>query len=194
MGLRCLLAAAVITSLAEAAPESEWTVARTAHFEVYSQAGEAPARTALAWFEQLHAFFSRQVDLDLDRRPPVKVIAFASPEQYRQYCTRPASDAFYMGTESRDYIVMQAPGPGQFATAAHEYAHVVLHTAGLRLPSWLSEGLAEFLSSVRISGKSSTIEQHAERRRAQAAPTRREFSALALALLAAGRAFGPRPG
>ena len=157
MRQRCLFGFAAICSLASAAPESGWTLARSAHFEVYSQAGEAPARATLGWFEQLHAFFAGQMKLDLDHRPAVRVIGFRSADQYREYSARPSADAYYLGTESRDVIVMSRLGADQFGVAAHEYAHVVLHAGGLRLPSWLGEGLAEFLSSVRITGKSTTI-------------------------------------
>lgn len=38
-----------------------------------------------------------------------------------------------------------------FDLAAHEYAHQVLHSSGLRLPPWLNEGLAEFFSTIRIT-------------------------------------------
>lgn len=157
VGLRCLFGVAVVCACADAASESGWTLARSTHFEVYSQAGEAPARTALGWFEQLHAFFSGQMKLELDSRPPVRVIGFRSTDQYREYVTRLTSDAYYVGTESRDYIVMSKLATDQFGVAAHEYAHVVLHAGGLRLPSWLGEGLAEFLSSIRITGKGTTI-------------------------------------
>lgn len=39
----------------------------------------------------------------------------------------------------------------EFTTAAHEYAHLILHASGLQLPPWLNEGLAEFFSTLRIS-------------------------------------------
>jgi Tfp pilus assembly protein PilF len=134
-----------------ARPVSVWSLARSEHFEVYSQAGDANARSALLWFEQLHAFFQQQTGLNLDNRPPVRVIAFRSTKEYEPYRLRPSSDAYYVGTESRDYIVMPALDAGEFATAAHEYAHLILHASGLRLPLWLSEGLAEFYSTLRIS-------------------------------------------
>jgi Flp pilus assembly protein TadD len=158
VGLRGLFGIAVTCACSGGAvPDSEWTLASSAHFKVYSQAGEAPARAALGWFEQLRAFFSGQMKLDLEKRPAVRVIGFRSTDRYRQYNTRPTSDAYYLGTESVDYIVMSKLTADQFGVAAHEYSHVVLHAGGLRLPSWLSEGLAEFLSSVRITGKSTTL-------------------------------------
>jgi tetratricopeptide (TPR) repeat protein len=140
-----------------AAPDPPWTLARNNHFAIYSQSGEVSARSALSWFEQLRAFFTRQMKVDPNGRPPLRVIGFRSAEQYRTYSSRPAADAYYLGTDSRDYIVMPSLDTGQFGVAAHEYAHFLMHASGMRLPSWLSEGLAEFYSTARITQKGCSI-------------------------------------
>ena len=163
--MRALAVAAVAAGLSPAAlpqtagPASAagWKLARSAHFEVYSQAGDQPARAALAWFEQLRAFLVRHTGLLLEGRRPVRVVGFRSPREYEPYRIRPFSTAHYAGTESRDYIVLPALSPDRFGTAAHEYAHSVLHAGGFLLPRWLAEGLAEYFSTVRISGRGSTI-------------------------------------
>jgi tetratricopeptide (TPR) repeat protein len=132
-------------------------VARNDHFAIYSQAGEEAARSALSWFEQLRAFFTRQMKVDPDGRPLLRVIGFRSAEQYRTYSSRPTADAYYLGSDSRDYIVMPSLDAGQFNLAAHEYAHFLMHASGMRVPSWLSEGLAEFYSTVRITPKGCSV-------------------------------------
>jgi Flp pilus assembly protein TadD len=140
-----------------AAPEPSWIVARNNHFAIYSQAGEEAARSALNWFEQLRVFFERQMKVNPDGRPPLRVIGFRSAQEYRTYSSRPAADAYYLGSDSRDYIVMPSLDAGQFNVAAHEYAHFSMHAGGMRLPSWLSEGLAEFYSTVHITPKGCSI-------------------------------------
>ena len=57
---------------------SDWRLARTEHFEVYSQSGDESARAALAWFEQLRGFFLQQDIIPLHRLPPVRAIVFSS--------------------------------------------------------------------------------------------------------------------
>lgn len=42
--------------------------------------------------------------------------------------------------------------PEKFGVAAHEYAHLFLHSKGLRPPLWLAEGIAEIFSTIRIGG------------------------------------------
>ena len=129
---------------------AEWTVAANAHFRVYSQTGEGTARGALERFEQLRAFFGH-LGFALDGRPPVRVIGFRSQKDYEQYRLRPAADAYYVGAEGRDYIVVPSLQADQAGIAAHEYAHLALHAGGVALPSWLSEGLAEYFSTLQIN-------------------------------------------
>ncbi|MBV9225268.1 MAG: hypothetical protein JOY85_14645, partial [Acidobacteriaceae bacterium] len=120
-------------SLLCAQTSAEWTVAASAHFRVYSQAGEGPTRSTLLWFEQLRAFFQR-TGFALDGRPPVRVIGFRSQRDYDPYRLRPSADAYYVGTESSDSIVMPSLRADQAGIAAHEYAHLVLHANGLEFP------------------------------------------------------------
>lgn len=137
--------------LAHASPASEWRLARSEHFEVYSQSGDENALAALAWFEQLRGFFLQQDIIPLHQLPPVRVIVFGSSKDYEPYRLRATSDAYYVGAEGRDYILMAASGLGELAVAAHEYTHFVLHAAGYHLPTWLSEGLAEVFSTTHVS-------------------------------------------
>lgn len=139
---------------AQAPPD--WTVAASAHFRVYSQTGEGHARSALQWFEQLRAFFQR-TGFALDGRPPVRVIGFRSQRDYDQYRLRPAADAYYVGTESSDCIVMPSLRAEQAGIAAHEYAHLVLHANSLELPAWLGEGLAEYFSTLQIGERNTKL-------------------------------------
>jgi tetratricopeptide (TPR) repeat protein len=133
-------------------PQSGWTKTTNQHFEIFSQAGEQAGRQALAEFEQLRTFF-QHLGLQPDDRSPVRVIGFRSPADYDAYRLRPAADAYFAGTENRNYIVMPNLGSADFGIAAHEYTHLVLHANGLKFPAWLSEGLAEFFSSVRINDR-----------------------------------------
>ena len=140
-----------------AAPAPPWKLARSEHFEVYSQTGEERARSVLLWFEQLRAFFAAESGRTADDAPPVRVVVFESPQEYRPYQLRPLADAYYAGLGSRDYIVMATSGPRDVSLAAHEYAHLVLRAGGLQLPRWLNEGLAEFFSTVRVSERAAEL-------------------------------------
>jgi tetratricopeptide (TPR) repeat protein len=138
-----------------AASPYHWTVAKNSRFEVYSQTGDATAQKALIWFEQLRTFFRQNgllgASLDDQDRRALRVIGFRSEKEYEEYRLRPIADAYYVSDGSRDYIVMAGLQAKEFGTAAHEYAHYVLRTSGLKLPAWLNEGLAEFFSTLRLN-------------------------------------------
>jgi tetratricopeptide (TPR) repeat protein len=155
--LRCALP--VVWAIGLCAPAwagAPWKLTRNPHFYIYSQGSDASARSALQWFEQLRGFFLQQTGLTLDHLPAVRVIAFGSPSEYAPYRLRSA-DAYYVGAEAQDYIVMPGLGSSEFHTAAHEYAHLILHASGLRYPDWLKEGLAEFFSTVHVSESGSGL-------------------------------------
>ncbi|HWD00686.1 MAG TPA: tetratricopeptide repeat protein [Candidatus Sulfopaludibacter sp.] len=145
------------TLLLPAAPAAEWSVARSARFEVYSQDGEPAARAALLWFEQLHAAVQQETGLNVGGRNPVRIIGFASDAEYSRYRPGPAADAFYVGSADRDCIVMPSLEEGSFPTAAHEYSHVIQHAMQRHLPPWLSEGLADLFSTLRIDKRGSRV-------------------------------------
>jgi len=137
------------------APEP-WTVARNSHFEVYSNAGPNSAPSLLAAFERMHAF-ARRVGVTPDPRRPVRVICFGTRPEFESYRLSASADANYLGTEARDYIVMPALAAGDFHVAAHEYAHVLIHSSGLGLPRWIAEGISEVASTVQIRDRASSV-------------------------------------
>ena len=129
-----------------------WTAAKNSHLEVYSQTGIETALQELAWFEQLRAFFQQNglpgAVFNDQGRPALRVICLRAKD-YEKYRLRPIADAYYATDGTRDYIVMAEPRLSESGVAAHEYAHYVLHLSGLTLPATLSEGLAEFFSTLR---------------------------------------------
>lgn len=129
---------------------ADWVLARNSSFEVYSQSTAASAQAGLQRLEQLRVFFLSQAGLEPERRPPLRVIAFSSRREYASYRTSPSADAFYIGTDARDYIVLPSLAPDDFRTAVHEYAHAAIRAAGLRPPRWLNDGFAEVVSTVRF--------------------------------------------
>lgn len=145
-----------------AAADSEWTLVRSPHFEVYSQAGARDGRSALLRFEQLRGFFAQVAPAQAaaalnDHTRSVRIIRFQSEKDYAAFRLSPAADAYFVGGEVVDYIVMPRLGSEDLPVAAHEYAHLVLHSLGLRLPCWLAEGIAEFFSSLHIEEEHCSI-------------------------------------
>ena len=59
--------------------------------------------------------------------------------------------------KGRDYIVLPSLSPNNYGLAAHEYAHLAFHSAGLHLPFWFGEGLAEYLSTIHAGEAQSAL-------------------------------------
>jgi tetratricopeptide (TPR) repeat protein len=154
---RCLATLALLSSIAAARGPEPWTLARSSHFEVYSDAGANSAPALVAAFERMYAFFERQVGAAPDAHRPARIICFGTAQEYQAYRLGASADAYYVGTEGRDYIVMPAFVPGDFHFAAHEYAHLLIRSSGLSLPRWIAEGVAEVASTVQIRERSSSV-------------------------------------
>ncbi len=154
---------ALLVPFACRASDSGWTLASSPHFQVYSQLGERDGQSLALTLEQLRTFFLTSgalgvhVTLESDRDRPVRVLQFATTPAYASFRPRATADAFFLGSEAVDYIVLAPAGPNRFHTLAHEYAHLILHSAGLHLPPWFAEGLAEVFSSVDITERASLI-------------------------------------
>ncbi len=149
------------TTPLDATTIAQWTLVRDSHFEIYSQAGERDGRTALLWFEQLRTFFLKQhgaqAGENLESLGPVRVIGFESAKEYATFRLHPTADAYFLGGDGGNYIVMPRLSSEEFGVAAHEYAHLVMHSMRLRPPLWLAEGIAEIFSSVRIGERDCLI-------------------------------------
>lgn len=144
-----LLLAITLSTLATHGAESHWTRLRTPNFEMYSGAGQRAARDTIREFEQVRAFFLQLFTGPPAKPAPVRLVAFGSMKEYEPYRLNEFAIAYYHQTPQRDTIVMSHAGSDTFPIAVHEYVHLLVRHAGLDLPPWLNEGLAELYSTLR---------------------------------------------
>ena len=158
--MRAARGCAILACLATAAGAREapgWRRLTTSHFEIYSNADPAASRFLAVGLERLHAFFVHQFGAGPPAHREVRVIYFASSQEYSQYRPRPGADAFFVGLDGRDYIVLPAMPRGELRVAAHEYAHVLIHNGGWTLPEWIAEGIGDVVSTLRIGERDTRI-------------------------------------
>jgi tetratricopeptide (TPR) repeat protein len=148
---------ACLTAASDAREPAIWNSARSPHFEVFTDAGVETARSLALGLERLHSFFIRQIGLSPPPQRAVRVICFATQQEYSQHRTHSRADAYFIGTGDRDYIVMPASSPNGLRIAAHEYAHILIHSAGWKLPEWIAEGVSDVISTVRFGNRESLI-------------------------------------
>jgi tetratricopeptide (TPR) repeat protein len=156
-----VLVLTVFVPLGSRASDSRWTLVRSLHFHVYSQLGEHDGRSIALTLEQLRAFFRTSGALGayaaVENDRPVRVLQFATTSAYASFRPRASADAFFLGSEAVNYIVLAPALANRARTLAHEYAHLVLHSAGIHLPSWFAEGIAEVFSGLDIMPRESRI-------------------------------------
>jgi tetratricopeptide (TPR) repeat protein len=149
-GLRPWVLAAMAMPGIAATP---WTVARSDHFEVWSNASDDAPRAIASGLERLRTFFVGQFGLVPNE--VVRVICFASTEEFADYRIRAGADGFSLTGPGMAYIVTHAPV--NLRIPAHEYAHLVIHASGWKLPEWLAEGISEVVSGLRFGERFSFI-------------------------------------
>ncbi|MBI2679582.1 MAG: DUF1570 domain-containing protein [Candidatus Solibacter usitatus] len=149
---RILLVVAVnLLPLLPVRAAEQWLRLRSPHFELITDAGDRHGPGLLLHLEQLRRLFIAQVAFpERESSPAVRIIGFKSPAEFAAYRLIEHTDAYYVGAPGHDIIVMSLTGPADFRTASHEYTHVMSKHRGLRLPAWLSEGLAEVFSTARF--------------------------------------------
>lgn len=142
-----------------------WVEVRTAHFTVYSDAGDKEAARVARQFERLRAALGEHLPkARLD--PGVPILIFAAKNESRlkellpefwekKDSVRPAG-IFTRGTR-RYYIVLRTDvavprerDDNPFHVLFHEYTHLVFDLNFEDLPVWLNEGLAEFYGATVI--------------------------------------------
>ena len=135
------------------AAEERWIRMRSPDFEIFSTTSERTTRDTLRQFEQVHSFFTQAMNADAAKSGSIRILVFGSRKEFAIYRPKEFAAAFYMPGLERDYIVLGGSDSNVFPTAVHEYVHLVVQHAGMNLPIWLNEGLAELYSTLKPSGK-----------------------------------------
>lgn len=124
----------------------------SAHFELYSSAGAGSGRQALRRLEQIRNVFESRTQQKNLTPLPVRVFLFRSQSEFKQFQVNENAAGYYTPGPDRDYIAMQADGPGLYRVVFHEYIHLMMRHAGVHVPVWLNEGTAEVYSTLDVHG------------------------------------------
>jgi hypothetical protein len=151
-----LLVAALCATTIEAA--ENWTYGSSEHFEVYTTGDAAKARDALNYFERIHAFFSEELKIAPKTQTPMRLIVFSSDREFAPYRPNERAAAYYQPGPDRDYIVIGSLDAESYPIVVHEYWHLVVRHLGVaELPPWMSEGWAEYYSTIEPRGDSIAV-------------------------------------
>ncbi len=143
------VAALLIWGSLDAAPADPWLRLNSAHFELFTTAGEHAGREALRHFERVRSFFQQAFGLTPHGAHPVRIVAFRTAREYDPYRFNQVAEAYFTSGYHHDFIVMQSASAEHYSMAVHEYTHLLIHQMG-RVPQWLNEGLAELYSNLEV--------------------------------------------
>ena len=168
MGRRSLrllvVAAATALTLTPAAAVAEWRSLRTEHFHIIGDVSARQLRDAGLRFEQFRDIVSRlNGEPKQDGGEPVTILVFGDRRSFEPFMPRidnrqvEAAGMFVEGPDGVYITVRLDRGEASFRSAFHEYAHLLIRRVFADAPLWLHEGLAEYYSTLRITGERSAM-------------------------------------
>ncbi len=151
----------VLTAATVFGARDEWRYTRTENFEVLSAASEKRTRSLVMELEQFRASFIATFGLRPAHEPRVTVVLFDSDRGFTPYKPtyqgkpKDVAGFFVAGADEVVIALNVSASLGEdddpAETIFHEYVHLLLHSRGLHLPTWLNEGLAELFSTFRLN-------------------------------------------
>lgn len=142
-----LLASLTTNALADA---KGWSEYRTDNFIYYSDIDEKEVKQYLHKLEIFRAAMLDILQLDQTKTlPPVKVYAFKSQNDFDKIS--PTDVAGYFQNNIRGPLMVISPKKNALNITFHEYIHYLARAIGSAMyPTWYSEGVAEFYSTMQI--------------------------------------------
>jgi tetratricopeptide (TPR) repeat protein len=126
----------------------DWVRIDSTFATVFTNAGTNTAQRSLQQLETMSTVF-REFGR-ANRSPRLRLMIFATEGEFAAYRPTPISAGFYQSGPEGDWIVF--PSGANPRVVLHEYTHMLLNRGTTSLPQWLEEGLAEFFSTMYVSG------------------------------------------
>jgi tetratricopeptide (TPR) repeat protein len=157
------LALGVSFALGQSAPPKtsrDWKRLRSANFAAVGNASESVLREAVTRLEGFRLTLLGQFPrLQLDSAVPTLMVVFKDDTSFSRF--KPRDDrgrrlegvaGYFLALPDVNYIALGTAYDGEmtFELVFHEYTHYLLYRNVRRLPTWLSEGLAEFYSTIEL--------------------------------------------
>jgi tetratricopeptide (TPR) repeat protein len=142
-----------------------WLSVRSKHFLLVGNAGEKDIRKVGVRLEQFRDVFSRLFTRSkANSSIPITVIVFKNDGAFKPfkplYQGKPAAiSGYFQSGEDVNYILMTSElrENNPYAVIFHEYVHALTSDNSRPLPSWLSEGIAEYYSSFEVEGNNKKV-------------------------------------
>ena len=147
----CLLA----LSPALVSAKDNWISVKSKNFQLIGNANEKQIRQVAGRLEQFREVFSHLFPRAVLSTPvPTTVIVFKNDSSYAPFKPNSNTAGYFQSGADVNYITLTAETRGQqdpFTVIFHEYTHLMVNDTLGNVPTWFSEGLAEYYSTFSIS-------------------------------------------
>jgi tetratricopeptide (TPR) repeat protein len=157
VGATVLLAVIAWSWTASLAFAREWIRVETPNFVVFGEPSEGRLREIAEEFERFREGLARVVPGAALREPvPTIVVVFSSQRTFEPYRPRYNGKAvslsgLFVSSTDQNIVALALDERGQaLRIIFHEYAHIVIASIAREIPTWLSEGLAEYYSTFAL--------------------------------------------
>ena len=149
-----------------ASAAAEWRSLRSEHFQLIGNASARELRDVALRFEQFRDIVTRldsNQPIEKDDGSLVTILVFRDTKSFEPFMPRvddrrlPAAGMFVAGPDATYIAVRLNNADESFREVFHEYSHLLLRRAFPDAPLWLDEGLAEYYSTLRITGSRSAL-------------------------------------
>jgi tetratricopeptide (TPR) repeat protein len=159
-----MLAASFLTA-APIEATAEWRSLRTDHFHVIGDAAAGKLREVALRFEQFRDIVTRLniASAREESGSPLTLFVFKDRSSFEPFMPRSggrvveAAGMFVEGPDTVYIAVRLDRSDESFRSVFHEYTHLLLRRVFPDAPLWLDEGLAEYYSTLRITGDRSAL-------------------------------------
>jgi hypothetical protein len=158
------LAALILLTIPVSA-DAEWRFLHTEHFQLIGDVSARELRDVALRFEQFRDIATRLNLAPASRQAaaPLTILVFRNGKSFEPFMPRESGrvvDSAGMFVEGPDtvYIAVRLDrGEASFRSVFHEYSHLLMRGVFPDAPLWLNEGMAEFYSTLRITGERSAL-------------------------------------
>jgi Flp pilus assembly protein TadD len=157
-GVRAAVLLAALPWLAAAAPPAEWLRIDSPNFVVIGEVGARELGDVAAQFEAFRETLRRVLGEGVTSTAvPTVVIVFPSDRAFTPFMPVVQGRTLevggrFLGAQDINYIAIVSDGrPGRLPALFHEYAHLLMSNMSRNVPTWLSEGLAEYYSTFELT-------------------------------------------
>jgi FimV-like protein len=149
----CLVAFLAVPRPAYA--KDSWISVQSKNFRLIGNGNEKQIRQVAIRLEQFREVFSRLFPSAVLSTPvPTTVVVFKSDNSYRPFKPNATTLGYFQSGEDVNYITLTTEtqtAQDPFNVIFHEYTHLMVNNTLGKVPTWFSEGLAEYYSTASIS-------------------------------------------